>query len=29
MLEIRGAYATAVAYARVIGDEAVEQIRKM
>ncbi len=29
MLEIRGAYATAVAYARVIENEAVEQIRKM
>ena len=29
MLEIRGAYATAIAYARVIENEAVEQIRKM
>ena len=29
MLEIRGEYATAIAYVKVIEDEAVEQIRKM
>ena len=27
MLEIRGAYATAIAYARVIEDEAVERMK--